>query len=164
MSDVSNEQTKTFEMIAGQIEELHTTCKQLLHRGTANPFPDTGNYYAQSPLLNKYFLVDLLIPALDRTLLASRYAQGYLDGIIATIYAIQTYQLTGFWPTSLEDAGVIDEWSGEPLLIVNGDAHPAIYSVGSNHKDDAGAHNIDAKVWKKDEIYDGDWVMWPPSE
>ena len=130
----------------------------------AKPFLETTVHSGQSPLFNKHFLIDLLMPALDKPLLASRYTHGYLDGVIATIYAIQTYQLTGFWPTSLEDAGVLDEWSGEPLLILHGDTHPIIYSVGSNQKDDGGIHNRYAKKWSSNEIYDGDWVMWPQND
>ena len=115
-----------------------------------------------SPITGKYFLLELLMPALDKTIIHLRYAKGHVGGILATIYAIEQYQSTGSWPTSLGGAGIIDEWSGKSLLIVQGETHPVIYSVGSDQDDDGGVYHREARDWNSG--VDGDWVIWPTSE
>lgn len=115
-----------------------------------------------SPVTQKYYLLELLMPALDQTILQTRYTKGHVDGVLAIIYAVEHYQLTGSWPTSLDAIGVIDEWSGNPLRIVQGETHPVIYSVGSDQDDDGGRNHREARGWNWN--IDGDWVMWPPQE
>ena len=102
------------------------------------------------------------MPALDKTIIHLRYAKGHVGGILATIYAVEQYQSTGSWPTSLGGAGIIDEWSGKSLLIVQGETHPVIYSVGSDQDDDGGVYHREARDWNSG--VDGDWVIWPTSE
>jgi hypothetical protein len=115
-----------------------------------------------SPITGKYFLLDMLMPALDMTILQTRYTKGHVGGVLATIYAIKQYQSTGSWPASLGGAGIIDEWSGKPLLIVQGETHPVIYSVGTDQDDDGGISHRNARGWNLG--IDGDWVIWPPPE
>ena len=115
-----------------------------------------------NPITGRYFLLDLLMPALSNTVVLSRYTRGHVDGILAIIYAIEQFRSTGVWPTSLADAGLNDEWSGEPLRITGGATHPVIYSIGADLDDDGGNHHREAKNWNS--TVDGDWVIWPPKE
>ena len=82
--------------------------------------------------------------------------------MLATIYAIESYQASGAWPTTLEGANVRDSWSGESLRIATGERHPIIYSVGANLEDDSGMYNRHAHVFGSDK--GGDWIFWPPQE
>jgi len=125
------------------------------------PFPDYDDL-GDSFIFNKNYLIDLLMPALDRVILQSMYTTGNIDGLLATIYAIESYQESGTWPISLEGANVRDSWTGESLLIATGERHPIIYSVGANLQDDAGMYNRHAHVFGSDK--GGDWIFWPPQE
>ena len=44
-------------------------------------------------IMNKYFFINLLIPALERPLLQSQYARALRNGIVATLYAVGIHQL-----------------------------------------------------------------------
>ena len=101
------------------------------------------------------------------TVLQTAYTRGHVNGILTAMYAIKEYQSTGSWPISLENASVIDEWSGTPFQIAQGESHPVIYSVGVDQDDDGGEHHRDAKGWEAGvitTITDGDWVIWPPND
>ena len=51
----------------------------------------------------------------------------------------------------------------KPFLILQGETHPVIYSVGADQDDDGGqASQRYARGW--DSGTDGDWVIWPPQE
>jgi hypothetical protein len=82
------------------------------------------------------------------------------------LYAIEIHQSTGQWPTDLSLAGVVDPWTGEPWRIAMVEAHPIIYSIGTDRKDDGGKFHSKAKEWCSSEtdIPDGDWVIWPNPE
>ncbi|MDP7009576.1 MAG: hypothetical protein QGI78_08410 [Phycisphaerales bacterium] len=116
--------------------------------------------------LNKYYFLDLLMPVLDRALLAGKYTKASRDGLIATMYAVEAKQGTGSWPTDLTLAGVVDPWSGEPWSITTIDSAPKIYSIGIDKDDDNGTYHDKAKEWQPDfaDIPDGDWVVWPIPE
>jgi hypothetical protein len=116
--------------------------------------------------MNKYYLLDFLTPTLDRAMLAGNYTRATRDGLLATLYAIEIHQSTGQWPTDLSLAGVVDPWTGEQWRIAMVEAHPIIYSIGTDRKDDGGKFHSKAKEWCSSEtdIPDGDWVIWPNPE
>lgn len=116
--------------------------------------------------LNKYYPVDLLIPALDSALLQSKYAAANRDGLLATLFAIEQHQASGEWPLDLAEAGVVDPWNDEPWKITIVNEQPVIYSVGNDGDDDGGRHVFGAMEWHgiPTSIPDGDWVVWPNPE
>ena len=116
--------------------------------------------------LNKYYLLDLLLPVLDRAMLAGNYTRANRDGLLATLYAIETHRSTGQWPTDLSAADVVDPWTGEPWRFAFVDNQPTIYSIGTDRDDDGGKFHSRAKVWYSSgaNIPDGDWVVWPNPE
>ena len=113
-----------------------------------------------------YFFINLLIPALERPLLQSQYARAHRNGIVATLYAVGIHQETGEWPTSLENSGVTDGWTGEQVLIASVEGNPVIYSTGVDQDDDGGSYHRDAREYCEDssKIPDGDWIFFAPNE
>ena len=61
--------------------------------------------------LNKYFLIDMLMPVLDRAMLIGKYTRARRDGLLATLHAMEARRSTGQWPTDIYGADVIDTWS-----------------------------------------------------
>ncbi len=112
--------------------------------------------------LDPYFLVDLLVPALEKAMLQGKYTRAKRDATLAVLFAVQTYNETGRWPTDLTGAGVVDAWNGKPLLITFVDGKPIIYSVGFNQEDDNA--QFDSKAFAWEEKSDGDWIIWPSPE
>ncbi len=109
--------------------------------------------------LDPYFLVDLLMPSLQKAILQGEYTRGKRDATVAILYAVQFHNKTGQWPADLIDAGVVDAWSGKPLLIRYSGDEPLIYSVGFDQEDDGGQFDDSAERWDERSI--GDWVIWP---
>ena len=117
---------------------------------------------APSSTIDPYFLVNLLMPALDQAILQGEYTRAKRDATLATLYAAQVFNKTGEWPTDLASAGVVDAWSGAPFLIKMKNGSPVLYSVGSNQTDNGGEHRKDAQKWSA--VSTGDWVLWPSPE
>ncbi len=117
---------------------------------------------APSSTIDPYFLVNLLMPALDQAILQGEYTRAKRDATLATLYAAQVFNKTGEWPTDLASAGVVDAWSGAPFLIKMKNGSPVLYSVGSNQTDNGGEHRKDAQKWSA--VSTGDWVVWPSPE
>jgi hypothetical protein len=117
-------------------------------------------------ITNKYFFINLLIPALEKPLLYSQYARAHRNGIVASLYAVGIHQKTGEWPLSLAEAGVTDGWTGKQVLIATVDGNPVIYSTGVDQDDDGGTYHEDAKAYRFDPntIPDGDWVFYAPNQ
>ena len=117
-------------------------------------------------IANKYFFINLLIPALHKQLLYSQYARAHRNGVVATLYAVGIHQKTGEWPLSLAEAGVTDGWTGKQVLIATVDGNPVIYSTGVDQDDDGGTYHEDAKAYRFDPntIPDGDWVFYAPNQ
>ncbi len=118
--------------------------------------------YPPSSTLDPYFLIDLLMPALENAVLQGEYIRARRDATLAVLYAVQQHNETGAWPTSLEGAGVVDAWSGEPLRITIVDGEPVVYSVGFDLEDDGGRPQMGAPAWS--EKFVNDWVIWPHVE
>jgi len=115
--------------------------------------------------LNKYFLIDMLMPVLDRAMLIGKYTRARRDGLLATLHAMEARRSTGQWPTDLFGADVIDPWSGESWLIAIIGQQPVIYSVGCDGDNDGGTYAKDAHEWYSNpEKTNGDWVVWPNPE
>ena len=127
---------------------------------------EQGTWDTSMPPTSKYFIIDLLSPVFEKTLLISQYAHAYRNGIVATLFAVGHYQKTGTWPTSLLDAGVTDGWTGKQVLIAMVDGNPVIYSTGVDQDDDGGAYHEDAKGYCEDpsKIPDGDWIFSAPNQ
>ncbi|MFT4594018.1 MAG: hypothetical protein ACI9JK_001742 [Phycisphaerales bacterium] len=119
-------------------------------------------YTAPRSAIDPYFLINLLMPALDQAILQGEYTRAKRDATLAALYAVQVFNKTGEWPTDLVSAGVVDAWSGAPFLITANNGSPLIYSVGFNQLDDGGVHNDDAQRWSA--VSTGDWVLWPSLE
>ncbi|MBT4531302.1 MAG: hypothetical protein HOC27_08860 [Phycisphaerae bacterium] len=119
-------------------------------------------YSAPKSVLDPYFLVNLLTPALGRAVLQGEYTRAKRDAILAVLYAVQEHNKTGEWPSDLVSAGVIDAWNNEPLHISIRNGEPIIYSVGCNQEDYGGIVNKQAGKWGGSST--GDWVVWPISE
>ena len=117
-------------------------------------------------IMNKYFFINLLIPALEKPLLYSQYARAHRNGVVATLYAVGIHQKTGKWPLSLAEAGVTDGWTGKQLLIAVVDGNPVVYSAGVDQDDDGGVYHEDAKGYCEDprKIPDGDWIFFAPNQ
>ncbi len=115
-----------------------------------------------SVMFDRYFLVNLLMPALDRALLQGEYTRANRDATLAVLYAVQWYNESGEWPRDLASAGVTDAWTGEPLKIILVEGAPLIYSLGCDQRDDGGMHAQDAD--KLGSGSSGDWVVWPNLE
>lgn len=115
---------------------------------------------------NKYFFINLLMPALQKPLLLSQYARAHRSGVIATLYATSYHKKTGNWPITVAGAGVLDGWTGKPLLIATIEGNPVIYSTGVDQDDDGGRYHEAAKTYHVDPntIPDGDWVFYAPTE
>ena len=109
-----------------------------------------------------YFLLDLLLPALDSAILQAEYTRATRDATLAILYAVQFHNENGAWPGDLTNAGVLDAWSGKPLLIKEVDGFPVLYSVGFDQDDDGGLFDSRARVWNMSA--DGDWIIWPSPE
>ena len=117
---------------------------------------------APSSTIDPYFLVNLLMPALDQAILQGEYTRAKRDAALATLYAVQVFNEVGEWPADLATAGVVDAWSGSPFLIKMKNGSPVLYSVGSNQTDNGGEHRKDAQKWSSGST--GDWVLWPSPE
>jgi len=115
-----------------------------------------------SHVFEPYFILDLLLPALDRAMLQAKYTRASRDATHAVLYAVQFHNETGAWPSDLTPAGVVDAWSGKPLLITEVDGAPVLYSVGFDQEDDGGLFDSRARGW--DVSADGDWIIWPSPE
>lgn len=111
--------------------------------------------------LDPYFLTNLLLPALDKAMLQGKYTRAKRDATLAVLYAVQTRNRLGQWPTNLTDAGVVDAWSGQPFIIQLIDGEPLIYSVGCNQEDDNGQYDSAASTWDWQGKSHGDWIVWP---
>jgi len=122
---------------------------------------DAEEYPADS-IIDPYFLVSLLMPALEKAMLQGEYIRGHRDALLAVLFAVQRHNVTGKWPEDLTDAGVLDAWSGEPLLLKLVSGEPVIYSVGYDLEDDGGVPDKRAPRW--DESFVNDWVVWPSVE
>lgn len=116
----------------------------------------------RSTYLDPYCLVDLLAPALQRAAMIGEFTRAKRDATLAVLYAVQFHNESGQWPTDLTNAGVIDAWSGKPLLIIEIDGSPIIYSVGFDQEDDGGQWDKTASGWAGNS--DGDWIIWPRPE
>jgi hypothetical protein len=116
--------------------------------------------------MNKYFFINLVIPAIEKPLLYSQYARAHRNGVVATLYAVGIHQKTGEWPLSLAEAGVTDGWTGKQVLIATVDGNPVIYSTGNDQDDDGGSFHEDAKGHIDDpsKIPDGDWIFFAPNQ
>jgi hypothetical protein len=116
--------------------------------------------------LNKYFLLDMLMPVFDRAMLAGKYAAARRDGLLAVMYAMNEHRTTGKWPVGFVEAGVVDPYTGDPWRIAIIDEQPVIYSLGIDGDDDGGKHVKGAHEWLPSDanIPDGDWVVWPNPE
>ena len=164
-------------LIASRKELLDRYDSYLLRMEQAREIPlhawgeDESNYLhpyelsKEGGFLNKYFLIDLLIPSLDAAVLHCKYTRANRDGLLATIYALSEYQSTGLWPEDLSNTSAIDPWSGEPWNITIVNERPVIYSIGNDQDDDGGRHAEEANKWHSPTaVPDGDWVVWPSPE
>ncbi len=115
--------------------------------------------YPPSSTLDPYFLINLLMPALEKAVLHGEYTRARRDATLAVLYAVQQHNETDVWPLDLAEAGVVDGWNGEPLKITLVDGEPIIYSVGFDLEDDGGVFQKGAPRWS--ENFDNDWVIWP---
>lgn len=113
-------------------------------------------------MFDRYYFLDLVSPVLTRATLQGEYVRARRDGLLAALFAVQKYQEDGHWPTDLNDAGVVDAWSGEHLRIKIIDSNPLIYSVGGDQDDDGG--NCKKKSMRAIPSSDGDWALWPNQE
>jgi hypothetical protein len=129
----------------------------------ANPNLWVQPWVQRSPnLFEPYFLVDLLAPGFEQAMLQAEYTRANRDATIAILYAVQFHTENGEWPRDVTDAGVLDAWSGKPLLMTEVDGSPVLYSVGFDQEDDGGLFDSQAGVW--DVRSTGDWIIWPRPE
>ncbi|MDG1137216.1 MAG: hypothetical protein P8N28_03050, partial [Phycisphaerales bacterium] len=115
--------------------------------------------YPSSSTLDPYFLIHLLMPALENAVLHGEYTRARRDATLAVLFAVQQFNKTGSWPSSLMDTDVVDAWNGEPLKIKLVHGEPVIYSVGYDLDDDGGIPQKGAPGWS--EKFVSDWVIWP---
>lgn len=118
---------------------------------------ETEEHYANSTL-DPYFLINMLMPALQKAVLQGEYTRAYRDGILAVLFAVQKHNDTGEWPKDLRHAGVLDAWTGDSLLLTLVSGKPLIYSVGYDLEDDGGVPQMGAPRWSED--CSNDWVVW----
>jgi hypothetical protein len=143
------------------LAEQHSGVRLYELKEMQNPFGDQL-YSAPRYAIDPYFLIDLLMPALDKAIMQGEYVRATRDATIAVLYAVQVHNDTGEWPADLASAGVVDAWSGTPFLITMNNGSPLIYSVGFDQQDDGGEHSKDAQRWSS--WSKGDWVLWPSPE
>lgn len=134
----------------------------------------------------RYFPINLLLPALDKAVLAGHALRADRD-LAAMIVALELERRSaGGWPATLPEASrAIDPFTGDLLHYALRDGRPTIWSVGIDRDDDGGrervparpgsraarnAHRIGAfvKHWGRvdptgefdDPANDGDLVIW----
>ena len=117
-----------------------------------------------SSTLDPYFLINLLMPTLEKAVLHGEYTRGHRDALLAVLFAVQKHTETGKWPEDLSGAGVLDAWNGKPLKISLVDGDPVIYSVGYDLEDDGGVPEKNKAQWGWSENFVSDWVIWPNVE
>ncbi len=134
----------------------------------------------------RLFLMRILLPALEAARTTHTRHQASIDGTLTAI-AVELYRRKhGRWPEALEELVPrylpdvpIDRINGESIRYRVQDGRPVIYRVGVD-RDDNGGHvprivsrriqyPRDVAQWLTDEQYleqrdnlpDGDWVLWP---
>jgi len=120
---------------------------------------------------SRYFLPEVLIPAVDRIADLIHQAKG-LNKATMTVLALQRWRLdTGEYPTGLKqlaEAGYLDElpmdpFSNESLIYEKVDGDFKLYSVGQNFRDDKGkiAYQGKSHVAHWGTTDEGDAIFWP---
>jgi len=126
----------------------------------------------------RYWLVSLLLPAIDSVFTAQEREQQIKDATLVAIALELWRRRHGTWPAKLDElvpdllpAVPPDRVDGQPLRYVVRDGHPILYSIGRDRDDDGGVSPEDPasaqpfrygvyECASKDET--GDWILWPP--
>lgn len=93
----------------------------------------------------RYFPLNLLIPAINKSILAGLAVRSERD-LVATVVALErTRRRTGDWPSGLDaipsdllDQVVRDPFDGEPLRYAVSDSVPTFWTIGPDRDDDDG--------------------------
>jgi len=135
---------------------------------------------------NRYLLVSLLMPALNRVVWAHEEAMQRRDALLVAIAAELYRREHGAYPARLQDIPVSilpsippDAFDGNPLRYTLRDGKPLIYSIGTDRKDDGGRPSKGTATstgrWMsraaaeatlasgQADTIDGDWILWPPA-
>ncbi len=148
-------------------EERTTKTPWQMHEENVNFDVD---FYNWSTLKQKrYWLVSLLMPALDTINRIAYRHKTNVDALITTLAITRFKQSVGNHPESMDDlvaAGYLkslpmDPWSDKPLVYKRTDDGFMLYGIGSNFKDDGGEVARDDKGKVKKYADEGDWVFWP---
>ncbi|MCJ7730116.1 MAG: hypothetical protein MUO27_09610, partial [Sedimentisphaerales bacterium] len=117
----------------------------------------------------RYFLIHLLMPAIDRVSEIAYRGKASHQATI-TILALKRWRLEkNEYPANLDEliaAGYLkelpaDPFSDKPLVYKKTDDDFTLYSVGSNFKDDGGESGKDSKGRARKWMDNGDTVFWP---
>lgn len=126
----------------------------------------------------RYWLVSLLMPAIDPVFSAFEKERQIQDGALVALALELWHRRHGEWPAKLDElvpdllpAVPPDRVDGQPLRYVIRDGRPILYSVGRNGLDDGGV-STEQPSWAEPARYGvnetspqmdpGDWVLWPP--
>ncbi|HTM54107.1 MAG TPA: hypothetical protein VL175_08765 [Pirellulales bacterium] len=125
----------------------------------------------------RYWLVSLLLPAVDSVFAAQEREQQIKDATLVAIALELWHRRHGEWPAKLDElvpdllpAVPPDRVDGQPLRYVIRDGRPILYSIGGDRNDGGGVAPEDpasAQPYRfgvyedasKDET--GDWILWP---
>ena len=118
--------------------------------------------YEQVSVIDPFYLIHLLMPALEKAVIQGELARAKRDATLAVLYVVQEHNRSGVWPTELSSAGVVDAWNNKPFNITQNDGTVVLYSVGYDTIDDGGVDTPNASRWNENST--GDWVIWSTSE
>jgi hypothetical protein len=126
----------------------------------------------------RYWLVSLLMPAIDAAFVYFEKDGQIRDATVVALALELWHRRHGSWPAKLDDlvpdllpAVPPDRVDGQPLRYLIRDGRPILYSVGRNGLDDGGltteqpswaepaSYGVNGKYPRTDS---GDWVLWPP--
>lgn len=154
------------------------------HEAIARTYEFDDRFMKRAHDSQRYPLLDVLVPALEKTAQTVHAARGHTRGTLLTIAAHLHHRRTGSWPTDANQlvpamlpARPLDPFDpGQSLRLHVADNQLIVYSVGPDGEDDRGvpipdirARNELTKRYPRpghtpDDIPQGDWVIYPPTD